>query len=163
MADHRKGTDSPAHPLRRAEKQLASLMTQESNLIQSIASTQEQLADLRTRLLPEAKADLERERRKVDVSVFNEQAAQFRAEWFALATDLDSHGESPQRLARWLWLCGALRSAGLLTASHWRCRLTLDQLRGLDKKNAPLPLSLRSWSAIAKAWVKAPAQQEQAA
>jgi hypothetical protein len=99
---------------------------------------------------------------ELEEQIRKEESEGFRAEFFALAADLDKHGESPQRLARWLWLCGVLRSAGLMTVSHWRVRLTLDQLRASNPKNQPLPLALRSWSAIARNWVRQP-QQENAA
>jgi hypothetical protein len=73
------------------------------------------------------------------------------AEFHAVARKLDAEGESPGLVARFFYLCKALRSARRLGQSHEAVTLTIRRLRS-EPGTQPLSPQLRTWSAVARAW-----------
>jgi hypothetical protein len=105
-------------------------------------------------------AKLDAEIATLQKQIIAEQADLDSAELLKIGEQMDRDGANPAATARFEFLIKSLRGKRLHT-SHESVQLSLRRL-ACEAGTTPLPFELRSYSALARLWVK-PAQQEIAA
>jgi hypothetical protein len=145
-----KETREHIEALRREASTLNSDLVAEE---QRISRLQKELTDKLSRAA-QRRLEISNEIAELEQKISAYESEEHVAELFRYAALLDKEGEVPSLLERFLYLCAQLRTDRRLGQSHYSVRLTIDRLRGIEKGYGPLPPELRTWTGLARSWVK---------
>jgi len=142
-----------------AKQRIEELRHKRSALAAEVGEAQKKIALARIDLEDQCRAlqtqiqEHDAEMQRLQAKIVEEESAAYIAEFFKLARELDDEGESPDRLARWKNLHCQLRTARRIGQSYTMCDNVTERLRSLPGTK-PMPFDMRTWSAVAKMWVK---------